>query len=421
MSEILVLLVVLLPPIGTVLLAAPSLAGRPLSERGVERAVRTVLSLDLAVALALLGLALARGAQTLHLGRWYGDAEYALELVAQLDPVSAGATVVASLVALVVLRFSEATLHREPGHLRFFATALLAVGCVQIVAMAGTLDLLFVGWELLGLCSFLLIAFFHEREGPVRRALRAILSYRVADLGLLLALVLLHDQDAHPALGHGEALPVATGTAVGLLLLLTAAGKAGMPPLSRWLARCAEGPTPSTALFYAGLSTHAAPWLLLRAWPLYGEAPVARGALVAMGLLTAVTASLSARARSDAKGAVVLASSAQVGLVVAEIGLGLHGLALLHMVGNLGLRTWQILRAPGALADARRQAELLGGPLPPPRRVPRWLWLWASSGFVDPALDRAVAMGLGLGRALDAASRRVEGWTVGGRDRGGPT
>lgn len=404
------------PVLGLIGLAAPFLSGRALSEEGTIGLVRLVARVHLALALTLLGAVLVVGPTTVDIGQWYGDAEYALEVVLRLDGQTTLAAVVVAALGLVVLRYSERYLHREDGHLRFFATNVLALACLDLVALADTLDVLFIGWELLGLCSFLLIAFFHERDETVERGLRAIFSYRTADLGLLLTLILLHAAHAPDALGGPPALTGPTATLAGLLLLWTAAGKSGLAPFSAWLARSTEGPTPSTALFYAGLSVHSGPWLLLRAWPLYGDSLAARAGLVALGLVSALSAAGHARTRSDVKGAVVMAGCAQVGLIVAEIGLGLHLLAGLHMLGNIGLRSWQLLRAPSAMLLARRREALLGVPLPPPRTVPTRLWLWSSEGWFEPVVHDVVRVVMGAARTLDGISRRVERLAIGGRD-----
>lgn len=404
------------PLLGVAALTVPFLADRSLDEDGVHRVTRVVAGLHLLLALVLAGLTLALGPHTLDLGRWYGDAQYALELRLRLDGMTTAAALVVAVIGLVVLRFSERYLHREDGHLRFFATTLLALSCLDLVALAHELPVLFIGWELLGLTSFLLIAFFHERDEAVARGLRAIFSYRTADLGLLLTLILLHAEHSSDALGGDPRTSGLMATTIGLLLLFTAAGKAGLVPFSSWLARATEGPTPSTALFYAGLSVHTAPWLLLRAWPLYGESMVARVALVSLGLVSALSAAAHARTRSDVKGAVVMAGCAQVGLIVAEIGLGLHALAGLHMVGNIGLRVWQLLRAPGVLQIQRRREALLAGTLPGPRSVPAWLWLWSSEGWFQPFVQGAVGLVTGASNLLERASRAVERLAIGGRD-----
>lgn len=415
---LLVGLLLAVPIVGVLSLVLPMLADRPLRERYVLQVARATTSLHLLVAVALVVRFALEGAATVDLGQWYGDAEYSLELLFRIDGVSAAAVVVSATLCLVILRYGENYLHREPGHLRYFGINLLALSCFDVIALAGSLDLLFVGWELLGLCSFTLIAFFHAREATVARGLQAAISYRVGDLGLLFALILLHGADRSVGLaGMGEdAGPLAA--VCGVLLLMTAASKSGLGPFSGWLGRSMEGPTSSTALFYAGLSVAAGPYLLLRAWPVFSSSVVARGCLVVFGLIAARNDSAQARTRPDVKGAVVLAGAGQVGLIVAEVGLGLHTLAGLHMLANLGLRVWQVLRAGNALQLAHRRESLRGRALPTPHPLPVVRWLWSSEGWFEPVVQRGVRIVLQLSSWLDGVSRGLEKRASGPQDEG---
>lgn len=114
-----------------------------------------------------------------------------------------------------------------------------------------------------------------------------------------------------------------------------------------------------------------------------------------------------------------MAGAAQTSLVVAEIGLGLHGLALVHMASNIGLRLWQILRAPSALSLHTRREVSLGHTLPGPRQVPIGLWLWSSEGWFEGPIRAASRALLAVAALLHGASRRAEAWLVGGRDEEG--
>ncbi len=418
MTQLLQRLVTLAPiPVlllGSLAIVVPMLAGVPLRERAVNRVAMSIALAHVASAVALAAAVLGFGAGTVEVGRWYGD-EHALRVALHADVVAASAVLLNAWVGLAVLAFARRYLHKESGHARFFTTALLALACLDLVALAGSLDLLFVGWELLGLCSFLLIAFFHEREETVERGLRAIYSYRVADLGLLGVLVLLQDSGASTDLAH--AAPAgALAAATGLGLAFTAAGKTGLPPFSGWLARSVEGPTPSSALFYGGLSVAAGPWLLLRAWPLYEASDLARGVVVGLGLLTALSASSQARARSDVKGAIVLGGLAQNGLVVAEIGLGLHLLAGVHLAGNVLFRTWQLLRSPSVLHLQHARELATGTADRAARRVALPVWLLARFGFEERLVRSAVQGVRHAANSLDRLSRRLERLAIGERD-----
>jgi NADH:ubiquinone oxidoreductase subunit 5 (subunit L)/multisubunit Na+/H+ antiporter MnhA subunit len=287
--------------------------------------------------------------------------------------------------------------------------------------MAASIDLLIVGWELVGMSSVLLIGFFRERREPVYNALRVYATYRTCDVGLLLGAMYLHRfahaSDWEHAFGAGQwsrqtsHLGEGPATLVVLLLLLAAIGKSAQFPVTGWLPRAMEGPTPSSALFYGALSVHAGVYLLLRAAPLLAEAPKARVAIGVVGALTALTATLSGRAQTDVKSALSLATATQVGFMFVEVAAGLYNLVVAHMAAHIVLRTFQFLRAPSALHDALQRRAASGGArwttgryaeLLLPKTVRSTLYAWALERFhLDVLLETAVA------RPVRTASQRV--------------
>jgi NADH-quinone oxidoreductase subunit L len=184
-----------------------------------------------------------------------------------------------------------------------------------------------------------------------------------------------------------------------------------------------EGPTPSSALFYGTLSIHCGVYLILRVEPLLESAPVARIAVVTVGLLTAITASLSSRVRADAKGALALASAAQTGLMLAEAGLGFTQLATWHMLAHGLLRLAQFLRSPSWLEDAHARRSARGGGAFRsgfhaerllPRPVRNLLYAAALSRFgLDALIDRLFS------RPLSALAHLVSSPRPRSRARGG--
>src|SRR5437588_148564 len=139
---------------------------------------------------------------------------------------------------------------------------------------------------------------------------------------------------------HSSVLPQ-QAFLVGALLLIAAAGKSGLVPFSGWLPRAMEGPTPSSAVFYGALSVHLGAFLLLRVSPLLELSVPLCAMVVVLGLLTAVLAHLAGTVQTDIKSALSYASLTQVGIIVAEIGIGLRYIALIHLLGHACLRTLQ--------------------------------------------------------------------------------
>lgn len=272
----------------------------------------------------------------------HGGYRFTLTLV--LDGNAAVFLALVQFITGMVVRFSRFYLHREPGFRRFFATVLMFHGAMCLLALAGNLDLMFAAWELVGISSFLLIAFYRERQSAIRNALKTYSVYRVADIGMLLAACLQ---------GAGEH----SGYLIGLLLLLAAMGKSAQFPFSFWVARAMEGPTPSSALFYGALSIHAGAYLLLRSFPLFANIVTVRICIGVIGFITAVLCSMFSRARPTIKGQVAYASATQVGIIFVEIALGFTRLALVHVVSNALVRCYQLLVSPSVVAHRlRRQA-----------------------------------------------------------------
>lgn len=343
-----------------------------------ERAVVGTTTFGLTLSLVSTLLSLARWAQggfeplDVRFGHWFQAGEYGFSLAFYFDGASAAFSSIAALLLLATARFSSNYLHREPGFLRFFVVMLVFAAGVQLLVLAGSLDLLFAGWELVGISSVLLVAFFHERAGPVRAAIRLLVTYRLCDVGLILAAVLLHQSlhttvfvDVFSARAHlpGEASSlhdITPTTWIALSLLLAAMGKSAQFPVGGWLPRAMEGPTASSAVFYGGLSVHAGVFLLVRAAPLYEGEPLASAAIVAVGAITAAIATLSGQVSPDAKSSLAYATTAQVGLMFVECGLGLHRIALLHLSAHALLRYYQFLQTPAVLQYALQRRAALG-------------------------------------------------------------
>lgn len=349
-------------------------------------------------------------------GPWLTVGTYTIPVVALVDRVSMAFAILAAFLTALVAAFSRTYLHREPGFLRFFVLLSLFASGTQLVAWAGALDVMFAGWELMGWSSALYIGFFCERREPVRSSLRAFTTYRLCDVGFLLAMVTTHEFVGSTRLAaltqETIVAPSATPLIAGMFVL-AALGKSAQLPFSGWLPRAMEGPTPSSALFYGGLSIHVGLYLVLRVWPVVAASPVVKGATVVIGLLTALYATAVARVHPDAKGALAHATLAQVGLILAEIALGFTTLALVHILGHASLRVWQYLRAPNTIHDAHRLGH---HPAPPflgfaPAGVAAHGYMAALHRLrLDERLDALLSPVLLLARGLDrldAAYRRA--------------
>jgi NAD(P)H-quinone oxidoreductase subunit 5 len=360
----------------------------------------TIVS-GLLAALAVLVSMLAVGTRhvALEFGDWVTVAnEYRFTIKFVFDRLSVPFVILSFMLTGTIGAFASRYMHRERGFNRFFMLYAIFVLGMVVTSVAGTIETLFAGWEMVGLSSALLVGFYQERPSPARNALWVWCVYRVSDAALLLAAVTTHHLrgagDFDALLGFApwpEAQSDITSTqalVVGLLLLVAAAGKSALVPFSGWLPRAMEGPTPSSAVFYGALSVHLGAFLLMRTSALLERSLLLVTLVIALGLTTAIFAYAAGTVQTDIKSALSFASLSQVGIIVTEIGvadmagwlaahteaqiafgaarvaLWLRYAALVHFLGHACLRTLQFLRAPTLLHDYHLLENAIGEHLP---------------------------------------------------------
>ena len=294
-------------------------------------------------------------------GDWLAVSGFVIPLSFAADTLSLSIAMLVAFIGWVTLVFSTQYLHREPGFHRFFLAMSMFLAGMLLIVLAGNAVLTFVGWELCGLASWLLIGFADERPAATGNALFAFIANRVGDAGFLLAIGL-----AFWWLGSAEWSAIASGTIpetvkarmLALGLVTAALAKSAQLPFTPWIARALEGPTPSSAVFYGAVMVHAGVFLLIRSGPLLMQVPDMAAGVAFAGIATAVYGWLCGRVQSDVKSALVYATVTQVGLMVASCGLGWFTLAAWHLALHALWRGYQFLMAPSYLLLAPRPAEL---------------------------------------------------------------
>ncbi|MEJ7587843.1 MAG: proton-conducting transporter membrane subunit [Ferruginibacter sp.] len=275
------------------------------------------------------------------------------------DKITAVFAVVGAAITFLVAVFSRYYLHRDSGYKRFFNTLLLFYFAYSLVIYSGNFETLFIGWEFLGITSFLLIIFYRDRYLPVKNGLKTISLYRLGDICLILALWMSHHlwhenitflklTDAALVASHIEEHAPAVFFII-LMLIIAASIKSAQVPFSSWLPRAMEGPTTSSAIFYGSLSVHLGVFLLLRTYPYWQTILSIKILILAIGAISAIIASLIARVQSSVKTQIAYGSVSQIGIMFIEVALGWHVLALVHFTGNAFLRTYQLLVSPSVL------------------------------------------------------------------------
>jgi NADH-quinone oxidoreductase subunit L len=295
----------------------------------------------------------------------YKSDDYEFFIDFYFDKISAVYLFVGSFLTFLITIYSRDYLHRESGYKRFFNTIMFFYLGYNITVLAGNIETMFIGWEILGMSSFLLIAFYRDRYLPVKNAVKVFSIYRIGDLGLILAMWMSHhlwsENITFMKLNNAELVHSHLqshswiGVFISVMILLSAIIKSAQFPFSSWLPRAMEGPTTSSAIFYGSLTVHLGIFILLRTYPFWENQFSVRILIVLIGLITSIVASSIANVQSSVKSQIAYASISQIGLIFIEVGLGLQNLALIHFAGNAFLRTYQILVSPSVVSYEIRE------------------------------------------------------------------
>jgi NADH-quinone oxidoreductase subunit L len=274
------------------------------------------------------------------------------------DLVTLVYSIVGAVLFFLVSTFSRYYMHRDEGYKRFFNTILFFALGYNIIIFSGNFETLFIGWEIIGLSSFLLIAFYRNRYLPVKNAFKTISNYRLSDLALILAMWMMHhlthQNISFTQLAEAKSMALQNNHSdmaifIVIMIVLAATIKSAQFPFTSWLPRAMEGPTTSSAIFYGSLSVHIGVFVLLRTYPFWQEMLWAKIVIIVVGVLTGIVGTLIARVQPTVKTQIAYSSAAQIGIIFIEVALGWHVLALIHFTGNAFLRTYQLLVSPSVL------------------------------------------------------------------------
>ena len=293
-----------------------------------------------------------------HLVTLYKTEHFVFAIQFYYDHITAVYSIVGAILFFLVSTFSRYYMHRDEGYKRFFNTILFFALGYNLIIFSGNFETLFIGWEIIGLSSFLLIAFYRNRYLPVKNAFKTISNYRISDLALILAMWMMHhlthQNITFTQLNEARAIALQQdhgGMAlfIVVMIMLAAIIKSAQFPFTSWLPRAMEGPTSSSAIFYGSLSVHIGVFILLRTWPFWQDMVAIKIIVIVVGAVTGIIATLIARVQPTVKTQIAYSSAAQIGIIFIEVALGLHILALIHFAGNAFLRTYQLLVSPSVL------------------------------------------------------------------------
>lgn len=288
----------------------------------------------------------------------------------QLDALSMCFTLLITGVGALIHIYSVGYMKHDPDRRRFFAYLNLFVAAMLLLVLADNYLGLYLGWEGVGLASYLLIGFWSYKPSAATAAKKAFVVNRVGDMGLSIALMVLFASIGSvtyaTVFAAAPRMTDATLTAVGLLLLLGACGKSAQVPLQAWLGDAMEGPTPVSALIHAATMVTAGVYLIVRSGPIFNLAPAAQTAVVIVGAVTLLYGAIIGCAKDDIKKALAASTMSQIGYMVLAAGLGPAGyaVAILHLLthgffkAGLFLGAGSVMHAMNDETDMRRYGGL---------------------------------------------------------------
>ncbi|MBC3986210.1 NADH-quinone oxidoreductase subunit L [Streptomyces sp. AC536] len=273
-----------------------------------------------------------------HLFSWIPVSGFQADVAFQLDQLSMTFVLLITGVGTLIHIYSVGYMEHDDRRRRFFGYLNLFLAAMLLLVIADNYLLLYVGWEGVGLASYLLIGFWQHKPSAATAAKKAFLVNRVGDVGLSIAIMLMFTTFGTFTFGPVLEATGETGegklTAIGLMLLLAACGKSAQVPLQSWLGDAMEGPTPVSALIHAATMVTAGVYLITRSGAIFNAAPDAQTAVVAVGAVTLIFGAIVGCAKDDIKKALAGSTMSQIGYMILAAGLGPIGyvFAIMHLV-----------------------------------------------------------------------------------------
>ena len=322
--------------------------------------------------LQMLGLPKELRSQNLVLFEWINIGSFQVPFGFQLDPLSMSFVLLITGVGSLIHIYSLGYMDHDPGKRRFFGYLNLFVAAMLLLVLADNYLLLYVGWEGVGLASYLLIGYYQHKPSAAAAAKKAFVVNRVGDVGLSLAIMLMFVA-FHTVTFAGISEKAEQGSAtvlflIGIFLLIGAAGKSAQVPLQSWLLDAIEGPTPVSALIHAATMVTAGVYLIVRSNSIYDLSAAAQNAVILVGAVTLLAGAAIGMAKDDIKKALAASTMSQIGYMVLAAGLGPIGYvyAIMHLLthgffkAGMFLGAGSVMHAMNDEVDMRKYGALRG-------------------------------------------------------------
>ncbi len=317
-----------------------------------------------------LEVALGYGSVEVNLYQWIITGDLNIHIGFLIDPLATIMLLVVTGVGLLVHIYAAGYMHGDTGYYRFFTYVNLFMFSMLMLVLANNYALMFVGWEGVGLCSYLLIGFWFERQSAADAGKKAFVVNRIGDAGFLLGIFLLFA--TFGTLNYTEIFPrvgemsTAVVTAITLCLFLGAIGKSAQIPLYVWLPDAMEGPTPVSALIHAATMVTAGVYMVARSAALYSAAPFSAELVAVIGGLTAIFSASIGLVQNDIKRVLAYSTVSQLGYMFLGAGVGAYAAGIFHLMthaffkGLLFLCAGSVIHALSGEQDMRKMGDLKG-------------------------------------------------------------
>ncbi len=303
---------------------------------------------------------------------WHGSVAFGviggqeLELSMALDPLAAAMLLVVTIVGACVQVYSVGYMRRDPREGWYFGVLSLFTSAMLVLVLSSDLLLTFMAWEMMGLCSYLLIGFWFENEAPRKASQKAFLTTKVGDLGFLLALFVAYSTvgsfNYEEILGSAGTWSAGALAAAGMGLVFAAMGKSAQIPLHVWLPDAMAGPTPASALIHAATMVAAGIFVVARMLPLIAETPWVMDVALYVGVATALLGGVLACVQHDVKKVLAYSTISQLGFMFMALGAGNAEAALFHLTTHAFFKSLLFLGAGVIIHAAHTQdMRLMGG------------------------------------------------------------
>ncbi len=315
---------------------------------------------------------------------WLSDFDFKAPLALYLDQLSLTLTLMITFVCGLIHLYSVGYMKDDPAYARYFALLNIFVFAMLTLILAENLPLLYLGWEGVGFCSYALIGFWYSDPKNATAGRKAFIVTRIGDTAFGIAIVWLFQLFGTESIselnGMGFLMPSGIITAIGILLLIGAAGKSAQLPLSVWLPDAMAGPTPVSAQIHAATMVTAGVYLLARMFPLIGSSPVTLAAIAIVGALTAFYAATSACVQRDLKRILAYSTISQIGYMVLGVGAGALTASTFHLLTHAFFKALLFLGAGCVITALHHQQDIfrMGGVK---RQLPAVYWPFLAGAF----------------------------------------